>query len=68
MALFEVAIVEKAIVSPSGETIKSERLVFGPKAVCATNTAAASTVALADGKMLPDTDLNRIEVLVRPFK
>jgi len=64
MPLFEVVILEIPT-KEQAEKGESERLVLGPKAIVArTADAAAFGVAREAGS---DIDLNRIEVLVRPF-
>lgn len=65
MALFEVAILEKPTKKEMEEG-KSERLVFGPKAVVAKDEQTAAISAVLDGEV-GDVDRSRLEVLVRPF-
>jgi hypothetical protein len=67
MPLFEVAIIEKPT-KKDLEDGKTERLVFGPKAVIARDMQSAAINAVMDGDALAsDVDRQRIEVLVRPF-
>lgn len=66
MPLFEVAILEKPT-KKEAEDGKSERLVFGPKAVVANDAQSAAISAVLDGDKI-DADRARMkEVLVRPF-
>jgi hypothetical protein len=65
MPLFEVAIIER----PSQKEVEEgacEKLVFGPKAVIARDSQGAVVVAVL-GSDRPTVDLNKAEVLVRPF-
>ncbi len=65
MPLFEVAIIEKPT-KKEAEDGAVERLVFGPKAVIARDSQGAVVAAiLGDDK--PNVDMNKAEVLVRPF-
>lgn len=64
MPLFEVAILERPT-KKEAEDGAIERLVFGPKAVVAADEQLAGIAAVkgeAEG-----LELNRAEVLVRPF-
>lgn len=65
MPLFEVAILEKPTKNEA-EDGKSERLVFGPKAVIARDAQSAGIAAVLDSDKL-DVNRDRMEVLVRPF-
>lgn len=65
MPLFEVAILEKPT-KKEAEDGKSERLVFGPKAVVANDAQSAAISAVLDGDKI-DADRARMQVLVRPF-
>ncbi len=65
MPLFEVAILEKPTKNEA-EDGKSERLVFGPKAVIARDSQSAGIAAVLDADKL-DVNRDRMEVLVRPF-
>ena len=65
MPLFEVAILERPTKKESEEGAR-ERLVFGPKAVVAADEQGAGIAAVMGGEK-PDCDMNRAEVLVRPF-
>lgn len=65
MPLFEVAILERPT-KKEAEEGKSERLVFGPKAVVANDGQSAAIAAVLDGGTI-DADRARMEVLVRPF-
>ena len=68
--LFEVAILEKPTKKEIEEEGKTERLVFGPKAVVANDSQSAAISAVLDGnddggKL--EVDRSRMTVLVRPF-
>ena len=64
--LYEVVILERPT-KKEGENGQDERLVFGPKAIVARDPqAAAISAVLGEGSSLK-VDLNRLEVLVRPF-
>lgn len=65
MPLFEVAIIEKPTKKEAEEGAQ-EKLVFGPKAVIARDGQSAAIAAVMGGDKLT-ADMNRVEVLVRPF-
>lgn len=67
--LFEVAILEKPTKKEIDEGGKTERLVFGPKAVVANDSQSAAIAAVLDGNNGEkiDVDRSRMTVLVRPF-
>jgi hypothetical protein len=65
MPLFEVAIIEKPT-KKEAEDGAIEKLVFGPKAVIARDHQAAVVAAIL-GPDQPQVDMNKAEVLVRPF-
>ena len=66
--LFEVAILEKPT-KKEQEDGKSERLVFGPRAVVANDSQSAAIAAVLDGDngSKIEVDRSRMTVLVRPF-
>ena len=64
--LFEVAILEHPTKKEIEDEGKSERLVFGPKAVIGRDAQSAAIAAVMDGE-IKDLDRSRMEVLVRPF-
>lgn len=66
--LFEVAILETPTKKEKEEG-KTERLVFGPKAVIANDTQSAAIAAVLDGDngSKIEVDRSRMHVLVRPF-
>jgi len=70
MALYEVAIIdtiERVISTAKGATTeKEERLVFGPKAVCATDEKGAVASATIGEAIVGEK--SKFTVLVRPFK
>ena len=67
--LFEVAILEKPTKKEIEEEGKTERLVFGPKAVVANDAQSAAISAVLDGNNGEklEVDRSRMTVLVRPF-
>lgn len=67
--LFEVAILEKPTKKEIEEEGKTERLVFGPKAVVANDSQSAAISAVLDGNNGEklEIDRSRMTVLVRPF-
>jgi len=64
MPLYEIAIIEKPTKKQEEEGA-TEKLVFGPKAVVARDPQAAAIGAVSG--QTTAFDLNRIEVIVRPF-
>jgi hypothetical protein len=66
MPLFEVAILETPT-KKDAEEGKTERLVFGPKAVVARDNQSAAIAAVMDGGMDSTVDRTRMNVIVRPF-
>lgn len=66
MPLFEVAVLETPT-KKDAEDGKTERLVFGPKAVVARDSQSAAIAAVMDGGMDSTVDRTRMNVIVRPF-
>jgi hypothetical protein len=66
MPLFEVALVEKPTKKEQEDGTGREKLVFGPEPVIAPNKESAA-IALMRGGKVPEFDVQRTEVLVRPF-
>lgn len=68
MPLFEVAILESPT-KKEKEDGKTDRLVFGPKAVIANDSQTAAISAVLDGNngQPLEIDKSRMQVLVRPF-
>lgn len=66
MPLFEIAILLKPT-KKEAEDGGSEKLIFGPKFVVSRDEQAAGFSALMGGEVPKDLDMNRAEVLVRPF-
>jgi len=66
--LYEVAILETPTKKESEEG-KSERLVFGPKAIMGNDPQSAAIAAVLDGNNGEkiDVDRSRMKVLIRPF-
>lgn len=67
MPLFEVAIIQKPTKKELDEGTAQEKLVFGPKAVIAKDGQTAAIVAVTEAGSTP-VDMNRAEVIVRPFQ
>src|SRR5260370_26626391 len=65
MPLFEVAIIEKPT-RKEAEEGAIDKLVYGPKPAIAKDNQCAVVVALL-GEHRPQVDMNRAEVMVRPF-
>jgi hypothetical protein len=65
MPLFEVAILERPTKKEIDEGTAQEKLVFGPKAVVASDGQSAAITAVMDEA--PKVDKSRMVVLVRPF-
>jgi hypothetical protein len=67
--LYEVAILEKPTKKEIEDEGKTERLVFGPKAVIANDSKSAAIAAVLDGDngSKIEVDRSRMTVLVRPF-
>ena len=66
MPLFEVAIIEKPT-KKEAEEGGVEKLVFGPKAVIANDPGSAGIAAVMGEGGTPEFNLDKSEVLVRPF-
>jgi hypothetical protein len=66
MPLFEVAIIEHPT-EKEAQDGKAERLVFGPKAVIATDSQSAAISAIMAEKDTIQVQHDRMQVLVRPF-
>lgn len=64
--LFEVAILEKPTKKEIEEEGRTDRLVFGPKAVVANDSQSAAIAAVLNGEKI-EVDRSRMTVLVRPF-
>jgi len=63
--LYEVAIIERPT-QKAAEDGAVEKLIFGPKAVCAPSPQTAGVLA-SQCMSLSECNPNLIEVLVRPF-
>lgn len=66
MPLFEVAILQRPT-KKEAEDGGNEKLIFGPKFVIAKDEDAAGFAALLGDGGPRDLDMNRSEVLIRPF-
>jgi len=67
MPLFEVAITQKPTKKELDEGTGTEKLLFGPKAVMARDPQAAAVAAVTGEGAPTGLDMNRAEVIVRPF-
>lgn len=67
MPLFEVAIIQNPTKKELEEGTGVEKLLFGPKAVIARDAQAAAITAVTGTEAPASLDMNRAEVLVRPF-
>jgi hypothetical protein len=68
MPLFEVAVLLKPS-KAEADRGEGEKLVFGPKAVVASDSQGAAIAAvLGEPEMQKTMDLSRLAVLVRPFE
>jgi hypothetical protein len=65
MPLFEVAILENPTKKEIEEGTATEKLVYGPKAVVASDAQSAAISAVMDDA--PKVDRTRMKVIVRPF-
>ena len=65
MPLFEVAILERPTKKEADEGTAVEKLVYGPKAVIATDAQSAAISAVMEDA--PKVDRTRMVVLIRPF-
>lgn len=67
MPLFEVAIIQKPTKKEIEEGTGTETLLFGPTAVLARDSQTAAIAAVTGPGAPQGLDMNRAEVLVRPF-
>lgn len=67
MPLFEIAIIQKANKKELDDGAAPEKLIMPPKYVMAKDPQTAGLIALTGADAPKDVDLNRAEVLVRPF-
>lgn len=67
MPLFEVAIIQKATKKELEDGAVAEKLIMSPKYVIARDPQTAGLIALTGGDAPAGVDLNKAEVLVRPF-
>ena len=68
MPLFEVAVVLMPTKKGVEEGTEKETLLLGPKAMIAADNQGAALVAGRDEALPKDVDMNRVQVIVRPFK
>lgn len=67
MPLFEVAIIQKQTKKEAEDGIGGEKLLYGPKFTMAKDGQTAAIMAMMSSDAPKDIDMNRSEVLVRPF-
>jgi hypothetical protein len=67
MPLFEIAIVQTQTKKEAEDGIGGEKLLFGPKFVLAKDGATAALSAMMGADAPKDVNLDRAQVLVRPF-
>jgi hypothetical protein len=67
MPLFDVAIIQKPTKKEIEEGTGVEKLLFGPKSVLARDGQTAAIAAVTGPDAPESLDMNRAEVLVRPF-
>lgn len=67
MPLFEIAIIQKPTKKEIEEGTGEEKLLFGPKSVLARDPQAAGIIAVTGADAPKDLNMNRAEVLIRPF-
>jgi hypothetical protein len=67
MPLFDVAIIQKPTRKEIEEGTGQEKLLFGPKSVLARDGQTAAIAAVTGPDAPEALDMNRAEVLVRPF-
>jgi hypothetical protein len=67
MPLFEVAIIQTQTKKESEDGTGGEKLLFGPKFVLAKDGQTAALSAMMGTDAPRDLDMNRAQVLVRPF-
>jgi hypothetical protein len=67
MPLFEVAIISTLSKKEIEEGTTSEKILFGPEYILAKDGPTAALGAMLGPSAPKDIDLNRAQVLVRPF-
>lgn len=67
MALYWVVAVEEPTKKEREESDKQEEVVMQPKIVSAKDDKMAAVKVIKDSKELKDKNLDRIQVIVRPF-
>lgn len=67
MPLFEVAIIQKQTKKEAEDGVGGEKLLMKPTFVLAKDGQTAAIVAMMAEGAPKDVDMNRAEVLVRPF-
>lgn len=67
MPLFEIAIIQKPTKKEIEEGTGTEKLLFGPKPVLARDAQTAGIAAVTGPDAPTGLDMNRAELLIRPF-
>jgi hypothetical protein len=67
MPLFEIAIIQNQTKKEAEDGTGGEKLLYGPKFFLAKDGATAALAAMMGADAPKDIDLNRAQVLVRPF-
>jgi hypothetical protein len=67
MPLFEIAIVQSQTKKEAEDGVGGEKLLFGPKFILAKDGQTAALSAMMGADAPKDIDMNRAQVLVRPF-
>lgn len=67
MPLFEVAIIQQPTKKEVEEGTGQEKLLFGPTAVLAKDSQSALILAVIGPDAVQGLDMNRAQVIIRPF-
>ena len=67
MPLFEVAIIQIQTKKEAEDGVGGEKLLYGPKCLIAKDGPTAGMIAMRSTDVPADLDLNKAQVLVRPF-
>jgi hypothetical protein len=67
MPLFEVAIIQKQTKKEAEDGVGGEKLLMAPRFILARDGQTAAMMAMMAGDAPKDVDLNKSEVVVRPF-
>lgn len=67
MPLFEIAMIQTQTKKEAEDGVGGEKLLFGPKFVLAKDGPTAALAAMMGDDAPKGIDLNRTQVIVRPF-